>query len=48
MQIEINKIFKEFGIFGSLLPPLGLFSQKQILFHISNSNTLVLANREIF
>jgi hypothetical protein len=37
-----------FGIFGSLLPSLGLFFANQIIFPISKSNTLVWANREMF
>jgi hypothetical protein len=31
-KLKTNKIFKEFGIFGSLLPPLGLFSQNKFFF----------------
>jgi hypothetical protein len=31
-KLKTNKIFKEFGIFGSLLPPLGLFSQNKLFF----------------
>jgi hypothetical protein len=30
--LKTNKIFKEFGIFGSLLPPLGLFSKNKLFF----------------
>jgi hypothetical protein len=30
--LKTNKIFKEFGIFGSLLPPLDLFSQNKFFF----------------
>jgi hypothetical protein len=30
--LKTNKIFKEFGIFGSLFPPLGLFSQNKFFF----------------
>jgi hypothetical protein len=36
-----------FGIFGSLLPPLGLFSQNKFFSYIY-IKTLVLANQEIF
>jgi hypothetical protein len=32
VKLKTNKIIKEFGIFGSLLPPLGLFSQNKFVF----------------
>jgi hypothetical protein len=31
-KLRTNKIIIEFSIFGSLLPPLGLFSQNKLLF----------------
>jgi hypothetical protein len=31
VKLKTNKIFKEFDIFGSLLPPLGLFSQNKFI-----------------
>jgi hypothetical protein len=34
-KLKTNNIFKEFGIFGSLFPPLGLLSQNNF-FPISN------------
>jgi hypothetical protein len=47
-KLKTNKIFMEFGIFGSPLPPLGLFSQNKLFFLSLMSDTLVLANQEIF
>jgi hypothetical protein len=32
VKLKTNKIIIEFGIFGSLLPPLGLFSQNKFFF----------------
>jgi hypothetical protein len=31
-KLKTNKIFREFGIFASLLAPLGLFSQNKFFF----------------
>jgi hypothetical protein len=31
-KLKTNKFFKKLGIFGSLLPPLGLFSQNKFFF----------------
>jgi hypothetical protein len=31
-KLKTNKIFKEFSIFGSLMRPLGLFSQNKLFF----------------
>jgi hypothetical protein len=46
-KLKTNLSHIGFGIFGPLLPPLGFFI-KQILFPISMSKTLVLANQKIF
>jgi hypothetical protein len=32
VKLKTNNIIKGFGIFGSLLPPLGLFSQNKFIF----------------
>jgi riboflavin transporter FmnP len=32
VKLKTNKIIIEFGIFGSLLPPLGLFSENKFVF----------------
>jgi hypothetical protein len=42
VKLKTNIFIIGFGIFGSFLPPLGLFSQNQIHFPISMSKTLVL------
>jgi hypothetical protein len=47
-NLKTNLSHIGFGIFGSLLPPLGLFSQNKFFFPISISKTLVLENKEIF
>jgi hypothetical protein len=52
MQIDVklktNNIIIEFDIFGSFLPPLGLFSQKQIHFPITMSKHFAWANKNNF
>jgi hypothetical protein len=48
VKLKTNIFIIGFGIFGSFLPPLGLFSQNQIHFPISMSKTLVLVNQNIF
>jgi hypothetical protein len=49
MQFEDQIIFaNDFGIFGSLFATTWFVFANQILFPISESNTLVWANREIF
>jgi hypothetical protein len=45
-KLKTNLSHIGFGIFGSLLPPLGLFSQNKFVF-LSISKTLVLANQKI-
>jgi hypothetical protein len=47
-KFETNLSHRGFGIFGSLLPPLGLFSQNKLSFPISMSKTLGLENQKIF
>jgi hypothetical protein len=40
-KLKTNKIFKEFGMFGSLLPPLGLFSQNKLFSYLLNPTRLI-------
>jgi hypothetical protein len=48
VKLKTNNIIKGFGIFGSLLPPLGLFSQNKFIFLSLCQKTFVLANQKIF
>jgi hypothetical protein len=47
VKLKTNKIIIEFGIFGLLLPPLGLFSQNKFFFLSLCQNTCFGKSRDL-
>jgi hypothetical protein len=48
VKLKTNKIIIGFGIFGSFLPPLGLFSQNKFIFLSLCQKHFALANQNNF